>query len=44
MKTPDSPNNYQRAKIAILMTGSGFKTSDQVQGQGVPRIASGAYT
>jgi hypothetical protein len=23
---------------------SGFKTSDQVQGQGVPRIESGAYT
>jgi hypothetical protein len=25
-------------------TRSGFKTSDQVQGQGVPRIGSGAYT
>jgi hypothetical protein len=23
---------------------SGFKTSDQVQGQGVPRIGNGAYT
>ena len=24
--------------------GSGFKTSDQVQGQGVPRIENGVYT
>jgi hypothetical protein len=26
------------------LTRSGFKASDQVQGQGVPRIENGAYT
>jgi hypothetical protein len=27
-----------------MLSGSGFKISDKVQGQGVPRIGSGAYT
>jgi hypothetical protein len=27
-----------------VLIGSAFKTSDQVQGQGVPRIENGAYT
>jgi hypothetical protein len=32
------------SNMRIFFTRSGFKTSDQVQGQGVPRIESGAYT
>ena len=31
-------------KFSHILTGSGFKTSDQVQGQGVPLIENGAYT
>jgi hypothetical protein len=28
----------------MIVFRSGFKASDQVQGQGVPRIENGAYT
>jgi len=28
----------------LCISRSGFKISDQVQGQGVPRIENGAYT
>ena len=31
-------------KIIPAIIRSGFKTSDQIQGQGVPRIESRAYT
>jgi len=30
--------------MTLVLLRSGFKTSDQVQGQGVPRIENGAYT
>jgi len=30
--------------MSVEFTNGGLKTSDQVQGQGVPRIGSGAYT
>ena len=35
---------YMRTDGFETFIRSGFKTSDQVQGQGVPRIESGAYT
>jgi hypothetical protein len=37
-------NRIEEAVYPRNLLGSGFKTSDQVQGQGVPRIENGAYT
>ena len=41
---PLSRQSYTRKDQMNENAGSGFKTSDQVQGQGFPRIENGAYT
>ena len=38
------PKHIEEAVYPRDLLGSGFKTSDQVQGQGVLRIENGAYT